>query len=115
MRCLWLPTCLVLLSISATRGGRINVTIDDYFGDSKTGSQITYHPEGAWEYGPSCPNCTVRPDVKNAHLGMATYLVSNLLNSDLNVLEPIGTWHVGTFVSDLEQWLSLWFTERTER
>ncbi|KAF8238444.1 hypothetical protein L208DRAFT_1355266 [Tricholoma matsutake] len=75
MRYIWLLTFLVL-SLSAAWGGRINVTIDDYFGDSKTGSQITYLPVGAWVYGPSCPNCAAHPEPKNAHLG---------------------TWHVGTF------------------
>ena len=73
MRCPWLLVCLVLLSTSASRGARINITIDDHFGDSKTGSQITYLPQGAWQYGPSCLNCTIRPDAKNAHLGTASH------------------------------------------
>lgn len=70
MRYLWPLISLVLLSTLAAQGGHINVTIDDYFGDSETGSRISYLPEGAWDYGPSCLNCTTYPDAKSAHLGM---------------------------------------------
>jgi hypothetical protein len=76
---LWLLIFLILLSVSVTRGGHINVTIDDYFGDSKTGSHITYLPVGAWDYGPSCQDCIAHPDAGNAHLGMNQSLGADFL------------------------------------
>jgi hypothetical protein len=98
MRYLWLVIFLLLLSTPAAQGGRINVTIDDYFGDSKTGARISYLPEGVWDYGPSCLDCSTRPDAKSAHLGMPIPL-DNLFYRRSNS-SYIGTWHVGMFVGD---------------
>jgi hypothetical protein len=57
------------LLISVTLAALVNVTIDDYLGDLKTGTNITYLPEGAWNYGPECHGCTARPDIKQISNG----------------------------------------------
>lgn len=53
----------------------VNVTIDDNFGDPRTGTQIIYLPPGTWNNGTKCSGCT-HPDP------------SQLYN---------GTWHDSTF------------------
>jgi hypothetical protein len=45
----------------------VNVTIDDTFGDPKTGAQVTYFPDG-WNNGTNCSECTARPDVGRVYL-----------------------------------------------
>ncbi|EIN07894.1 hypothetical protein PUNSTDRAFT_27065, partial [Punctularia strigosozonata HHB-11173 SS5] len=38
----------------------MNYTIDDLYGDSRTGKLPGYL--GGWNYGPNCPGCTVQPN-----------------------------------------------------
>jgi hypothetical protein len=93
----WPLGFLALLFKSAALANRTNVTIDDNFGDPKTGLQLAYLPVGAWDYGPSCPNCTVHPDANNTYLGMASHLTFYLTLISI----AVGTWHVGMFVGGL--------------
>ena len=73
---------LAFLSLSASRllplasATLVNVTIDDTFGDELTGARITYTPQGAWNFGQNCTECTAMPDPS---------------------LARNGTWHDGTF------------------
>jgi len=48
----------------------VNVTIDDKFGDSQTGTQITYLPPGAWHDGEQpCSKCIAHLDPSQLHNG----------------------------------------------
>lgn len=67
---------LGLLSCNLALAKPINVTIDDQYGDPKTGAAITYFPADAWNLNSLCSGCTIVPDAK------LTYMQS---------------WHVGTF------------------
>ena len=61
-----LSLCLLALPLSAS-AERVNVTIDDTYGDVQTGAAITYSPHGAWKAGQTCTDCTARPDPARAY------------------------------------------------
>ncbi len=50
----------LLLLVSTTRAGLVNVTIDDTYGDLTTGQKPIYQPSGPWK-GPSCTSCDIVP------------------------------------------------------
>lgn len=39
-----------------------NVSIDDTFGDERTGKQITFTPSNGWKQGQTCTDCTANVD-----------------------------------------------------
>ena len=52
-----------LLVFSPCLAKLVNVTIDDGYGDSRTGAQIAYSPESAWRDGRvECSGCNARPN-----------------------------------------------------
>lgn len=61
--------CLLAL-LPRIKGGKVNVTIDDQYGDPTTGQVIQYNPPEAWQPGQSCDGCTAKPrPVSSAHNG----------------------------------------------
>src|ERR1700678_1782214 len=55
-----------LLFHSLVLGRAINSTIDDSFGDSQTGQQVTYLPSnGTWD-NETCVGCALQPDINLA-------------------------------------------------
>lgn len=54
---------LVTLLTGPSRADLVNVTVDDYYGDTNTGAKIVYTPAQAWNYGPTCTGCTSNPDM----------------------------------------------------
>ncbi|KII86391.1 hypothetical protein PLICRDRAFT_288452 [Plicaturopsis crispa FD-325 SS-3] len=67
---------LSLLRLPVSLGALVNGTIDDKFGDARTGAQWAYLPDGAWNDGTNCPSCTAQPAASQAFMG---------------------SWHDGTF------------------
>lgn len=55
----------------------VNITIDDKYGDPKTGNQVMYSPPDSWNDGTNCSACTARPDPSIPYLN---------------------TWHDGTYL-----------------
>ena len=47
--------------LASSSASLVNVTIDDAFGDPKTGQQIAYQPSNAWQAGNGCQPCTAKP------------------------------------------------------
>jgi hypothetical protein len=56
-----------------TLAALVNVTIDDTFGDPKTGAQVTYSPDG-WNNGTNCSGCTAHPDVSHVYLATVSHM-----------------------------------------
>ena len=44
----------------------VNRTIDDHYGDSVTGRLPVY--SGEWDYGPTCPECSVQPSLQDVFM-----------------------------------------------
>jgi hypothetical protein len=61
MKLLWYIT--VFPSIFAL----VNVTVDNKYGDPRTGNQFVYSPNGAWMDGPGCTTCQAQPDPSLAY------------------------------------------------
>ncbi|KAI0829009.1 hypothetical protein BC628DRAFT_1189015 [Trametes gibbosa] len=49
------------LAIRTVRSLLVNRTIDDQLGDSVTGVQPVYAPEGGWALGSGCTTCNIHP------------------------------------------------------
>lgn len=96
MRIPWLVAAS-FLCLPITLANLINVTIDDRFGDEKTGTKIIYSPPDAWNMGEQCSGCTARPDSTQAYMGTSPDLKNDhcIWTSSVKIL---GTWHDGTFV-----------------
>ncbi|OBZ78935.1 hypothetical protein A0H81_00321 [Grifola frondosa] len=47
----------------------VNVTVDDTYGDPRTGNQFVYTPSQIWNFGPTCIPCFAKPDASQAYLG----------------------------------------------
>ena len=54
------PVFLFLLLLPSS-GKRVNVTIDDFFGDPTNNQKIQYFPSAAWQSGNGCERCTAKP------------------------------------------------------
>jgi hypothetical protein len=70
----WLVFAWLLPSL--VFAGVVNRTIDDSFGDSQTGLQVTYQPGGGVWADETCSGCAIKPDVAQAFKGTynaATY------------------------------------------
>ncbi|KAI0666259.1 hypothetical protein C8Q78DRAFT_462469 [Trametes maxima] len=65
-----------LTGLSIVFAGRVNVTIDDAYGDERTGLPIEYTPADYWKAGHACTDSTAHPDPSRAYKS---------------------TWHDGTF------------------
>lgn len=65
--------CLLSLSlpfaVSVVLGKLVNVTVDDQFGDSLSGTIPTYTPASKWATGPQCTACSAQPDPSRAFNG----------------------------------------------
>ncbi|KAI0336259.1 hypothetical protein GY45DRAFT_1316380 [Cubamyces sp. BRFM 1775] len=60
-----LSLCLLVLPLSVS-AERVNVTIDDTYGDAQTGVPIKYSASG-WKLGQTCTDCTAHPDPTRAY------------------------------------------------
>jgi len=45
----------------------VNVTVDNKFGDPRTGAQFSYSPNGAWFDEPGCATCSAHPNPAYAY------------------------------------------------
>ena len=50
------------LQVKCDIGATANFTIDDQFGDERTGVVPTYYPAGNWAQGADCPGCALQPN-----------------------------------------------------
>jgi hypothetical protein len=66
MKLAWL---LALILVPPARSVLINVTIDNKYGDPRTGAQFVFSPNGAWYDGPGCTTCKAQPDPNKAYNG----------------------------------------------
>jgi hypothetical protein len=61
----------LFLLVRSSIGKFVNVTVDDTFGDPRTGQMPTYKPDKTWTnfVGKACPvgTCWARPDPTRAH------------------------------------------------
>ena len=64
---------LWLFFSKSTLAALVNVTIDDTFGDPKTGAQVTYSP-GGWKNGTNCSGCAAHPDVSQVYLATVSHM-----------------------------------------
>lgn len=58
-----------------------NVSIDDTFGDERTGKQITFTPSNGWKQGQTCTDCTANVDANQPFRHSwhdATFLPQNM-------------------------------------
>ena len=46
----------------------LNVTIDDQYGDPKTGLSVLYDAGSKWVNGQNCTNCSAQPDANMAYM-----------------------------------------------
>ena len=52
----------LFLILRASSGFRVNVTVDDQYGDPLTGKTPSYEPGGVWRQGSSCTGCSIKLD-----------------------------------------------------
>ncbi|KAI0651452.1 hypothetical protein C8Q79DRAFT_897976 [Trametes meyenii] len=86
------PTAVIcyLVGLSLVFAGRVNVTIDDTYGDEHTGLPIAYTPTDYWKAGQDCTDCTARPDATRAHESTwrdGTFNLNNTEGTDIPVLQ----------------------------
>jgi hypothetical protein len=56
------PYAILPPSRLVAAASQVNVTVDDSYGDSNTGAQISYNPPSSWNTGQTCEACTAHPD-----------------------------------------------------
>ncbi|EIW63894.1 uncharacterized protein TRAVEDRAFT_110984, partial [Trametes versicolor FP-101664 SS1] len=61
----YLFLALAASSFVVVDGVLVNRTIDDNLGDSVTGEQPTYLPDGGWALGSVCTTCNIHPGLVN--------------------------------------------------
>ncbi len=74
----------LLLLVSTTGAGLVNVTIDDTYGDLTTGQKPIYQPSGPWK-GPSCTNCDIVPSAALAFDGTWTAATYSPSLNNINI------------------------------
>ena len=52
----------LFLILRDSSGFRVNVTVDDQYGDPLTGQTPSYEPGGVWRQGSSCTGCSIKLD-----------------------------------------------------
>lgn len=53
---------LLFRFLNCSQCALLNVSIDDTFGDERTGNQISYLPSNGWKFGQNCTDCTAVPE-----------------------------------------------------
>jgi hypothetical protein len=70
MKLAWLlALALTLALVPPALSALVNVTIDNKYGDPRTGAQFIFSPNGAWYDGPGCTTCQAQPDPSRAYNG----------------------------------------------